>query len=177
MPTVAIRESPLLCIQPRTRKTVCTRMNGHHLPHNRLNTNHFPVLQIESNSQLFYFHALGHHLAKVGVGCNTGSPSTPSVPKNSCFFNNLRTLSHILRNPCSVDRPQVQQPAGFLASWAGGIQNAQVHRSVRVCFSWQVAVLRVESTSPVRGKAVFGFRVSKVRIQLPSCARITRGTA
>jgi hypothetical protein len=162
MPPVAIRESPLLCAQPRTRKTVCTQMNGHHLPHNRLNTNHFPVLQIESNPQLFFFHALGHHLAKVGVGCNTGSPSTPPVAKNSCFFNSLRTLSHFLLNRFGVDLPQVQQPTGFLASRAGGIRNAQGNRSAGVCFSWQVLGVQSESTSPVSEKrfSVFGFRFS-----------------
>jgi hypothetical protein len=80
MTPVAIRESPLPCTLPRTRKAVCTQMNGDHLPHNRLNTNHFPVLQNLSNSQLFFFHALGHHLAKVWVGWNTGGPSAPSVP-------------------------------------------------------------------------------------------------
>jgi hypothetical protein len=81
------------------------------------------------------------------------------VAKNSCFFNNLRTLSHILRNPYSVDLLQVQQRTGL---WAcRGTWNPECSMQ-----SERLGVLRLagrrgtgrEQEPPGRGNTIFEFR-------------------
>lgn len=124
MSHVAICDSPLHCTQQGKRDRLCLEMCRHHLPHNRLNTNYFLVLQIASIAQVLYFHALGHHpLKTMGVGVRR------CVRQKTHSFSTLCELLRILDAPCAGDLLQVQQRTGFSDSQRGGTQNAPSNRT------------------------------------------------
>jgi len=173
MPPFAIRESEQIRPGNPGPGVWCQQNLSNALNHRFGCTSTF-CYNLYQTSQLLSFHTLAVFDRRGGRGvCNelVRSDSTgrnTSCPSAACELPLVfRTVSiqPISRNSNSV------QAFGYAQE--GGIQNAQAYRNVRVCLSWQVAVLRIESKIPCEGEhefrvSSFEFRVSSFEFRVSS---------